>query len=147
MGCRFLLHGHTVPFCNLFCKRKIQYKIFKKMFTCSLFSSPLFIWKEREGKTHLSSSFRVTKVGTSKPNPKETWMAANSFWAQRWMTSGGRALAEIPRYSILDVCVQVASVTLTLCNPVDYSPQAPVHGILQARILEWVAVPSSRGSS
>ena len=28
------------------------------------------------------------------------------------------------------------------CNPVDYSPPGPsVHGILQARILEWVAVP------
>ena len=36
----------------------------------------------------------------------------------------------------------------TLCNPMDYSPQgSAVHGILQARILEWVAMPSSRGSS
>ena len=36
---------------------------------------------------------------------------------------------------------------LTLCNPMDYSPPgSSVHGILQARILEWVAVPSSRGS-
>ena len=31
----------------------------------------------------------------------------------------------------------------TLCDPTDYA----VHGILQARILEWVAVPFSRGSS
>ena len=30
-----------------------------------------------------------------------------------------------------------------LCNPMDYT----VHGILQARILEWVAFPFSRGSS
>ena len=37
---------------------------------------------------------------------------------------------------------------LTLCNPMDYSPPgSSVHGILQARILEWVAVPFSRGSS
>ena len=37
---------------------------------------------------------------------------------------------------------------LTLCNPVDCSPQgSSVHGILQARILEWVAMPASRGSS
>ena len=36
----------------------------------------------------------------------------------------------------------------TLCDPVDNSPPgSPVHGILQARILEWVAVPFSRGSS
>ena len=37
---------------------------------------------------------------------------------------------------------------LTLCDPLDGSPPgSPVHGILQARILEWVAMPSSRGSS
>ena len=37
---------------------------------------------------------------------------------------------------------------LTLCDPVDRSPAgSSVHGTLQARILEWVAMPSSRGSS
>ena len=38
---------------------------------------------------------------------------------------------------------KVAQSCLTLCNPIDYS----VHRILQARILEWVAFPFSRGSS
>ena len=37
---------------------------------------------------------------------------------------------------------------LTLCNPMDCSlPGSSVHGILQARILEWVAVSFSRGYS
>ena len=37
---------------------------------------------------------------------------------------------------------------LTLCDPVDCSPPgSSVHGILQARILEWVAMLFSRGSS
>ena len=37
---------------------------------------------------------------------------------------------------------------LTLCDPVDHSlPGSSVHGTLQARILEWVALPSSEGSS
>ena len=36
----------------------------------------------------------------------------------------------------------------TLCNPMDCSPPgSSVHGILQARILMWVIMPSSRGSS
>ena len=36
----------------------------------------------------------------------------------------------------------------TLCDPMNYSPpSSSVHGILQARILEWVAMPFSRGSS
>ena len=48
----------------------------------------------------------------------------------------------------LRVCALVAQSCLTLCDPVDYSPpSSSVHGILQARILEWVAMPSSRGSS
>ena len=35
-----------------------------------------------------------------------------------------------------------------LCDPVDYSlPGFCVHGILQVRILEWVTMPSFRGSS
>ena len=47
--------------------------------------------------------------------------------------------------------VHVCSVTQscpTLCSPVDCSiPGSSVHGILQARILEWVSMPSSRESS
>ena len=36
----------------------------------------------------------------------------------------------------------------TLCDPMDYSPPgSSVRGILQARILEWVAISFSRGSS
>ena len=41
------------------------------------------------------------------------------------------------------VKVKVAQSCLTLCNPMDYT----VLGILQARILEWVAYPSSSRSS
>ena len=40
------------------------------------------------------------------------------------------------------VKVKVTQLCLTLCDPMDCT----VHGILQARILEWVAVPFSRGS-
>ena len=39
--------------------------------------------------------------------------------------------------------LKVAQSCLTLCDPMDYT----VHGILQARILEWVAFPFSKGSS
>ena len=41
----------------------------------------------------------------------------------------------------------VAQSCLTLCNPMDYiPPDSSVHGILQARILEWAVMPSSRES-
>ena len=42
----------------------------------------------------------------------------------------------------------VAQLCLTLCDPVDCSPPgSSVHGILQARIVERVAISFSRGSS
>ena len=42
----------------------------------------------------------------------------------------------------------VVQLCPTLCNPIDYSPpDSSVHGILQARPLEWVAIPFSRGYS
>ena len=42
----------------------------------------------------------------------------------------------------------VVQLCLTLCDPMDCSlPGSSVHGILQARILQWVALPFSRGFS
>ena len=48
------------------------------------------------------------------------------------------------------VCMHAQTFQLcpTLCNPIDCSPPgSSILGILQARILEWVSLPSSRGSS
>ena len=45
-------------------------------------------------------------------------------------------------YLSLEVKVKVAQLCLTLWDPMDYT----VNGLLQARILEWVALPFSRGS-
>ena len=48
----------------------------------------------------------------------------------------------------MKVKLLVAQLCLTLCDPVDCSPPgSSVHGIAQARILEWVAISFSRGSS
>ena len=42
---------------------------------------------------------------------------------------------------------EIAQLCPTLCNPVDCSPPgSSIHGILQARILEWVAISFSKGS-
>ena len=47
------------------------------------------------------------------------------------------------------MCAKSLQSRLTLCNPEDCSPwmSSSAHGILQARILEWIAIPFSRGSS
>ena len=57
-----------------------------------------------------------------------------------WCHNNGRML--------LCVCVLIVQSCLTLCNPMHCSPPGfSVHDILQARILEWVAISFSRGSS
>ena len=50
---------------------------------------------------------------------------------------------EVGTLNYKPVKVKVAQSCPTLCDPMDYR----VHRILQARILEWVAFPFSRGSS
>ena len=53
----------------------------------------------------------------------------------------------IPLYPPMCVCY-VAKSCPALCDPMDCSPpDSSVHGIFQARILEWVAISFSRGSS
>ena len=55
---------------------------------------------------------------------------------------------EIKTLVSISLCVLVAQSCLTLCDTMDRSPPgSSVHGILQARILGWVALPFSRGSS
>ena len=53
-----------------------------------------------------------------------------------------------PYYNLSRMNMTVTQSCLILCDPMDCSPPGfSVHGILQARGLEWVALPSSRGSS
>ena len=95
----------------------------------------------------------------------ETWPESHSSWVHFWDVLSGlssflkccllRPLLNIfsPSsllWNLLEnlVKVLVAQSCLTLCNPMDCSLLgSSVHGIVQARILEWVVIPFSRGSS
>ena len=67
----------------------------------------------------------------------KNWLRVNTFPSKSWQISWAP-----PEDS------SSAQLHLTLCNPWDcYPPGSSVHGILLARILEWVAIHSSRGSS
>ena len=66
--------------------------------------------------------------------------------ASRWHCSTQFNSTQSDGYLVSQVFtgkVKVAQSCPTLWDPIDYT----VHGILQARILEWVAIPFSRGSS
>ena len=74
---------------------------------------------------------------------QETWKLCKSDCQDR----AGEGLVE--KCVCVCVCVHAcAQSCLTLCDPVDCSPpDSAVHGISQARTLEWVAISFSRGSS
>ena len=56
-------------------------------------------------------------------------------------------LPESPQLTWVHACSAAKSCS-TLCDPMDCSPPgSSVHGIFQARILDWVAISSSRGSA
>ena len=68
--------------------------------------------------------------------------------AALWHPRRGKDTGLVSQFHLSErMCVPAQSYP-TFCDPIDCSPPgSSVHGILQARILEWVAMPSSRGSS
>ena len=82
-------------------------------------------------------------------------LSACVFWYPRWVLEANQEdpsvwmpLLAIAEYILLDRYTISLSLVWLICNPLDYSPpDSSVHGISQARILEWVAISFSRGSS
>ena len=71
--------------------------------------------------------------------------AVHIKWPKYWSFSFSMEVAALIRKSESEVA---QSCLPTLCNPMDCSlPGSSLHGIFHARVLEWVAISSSRGSS
>ena len=87
-------------------------------------------------------------------NPRDgrAWWAATYGVAQsrtrlKWLSSSSSKLYELFIYFV-GVCAQLLQSCLTLCDPMNCNPPGlSVHGISQAKFLEWVAISSSRASS
>ena len=84
-------------------------------------------------------------------DPLEKGKATHSSivpWRILWTVVHGLAKSQTPLSDFHFHFCLVAQSCPTLCSPWTVAHQAPLSmGILQARILEWVAMPSSRGSS
>ena len=84
------------------------------------------------------------------PQSHESWSQDRraSNWACPTCDFTGQCTVSTRAFQAVKVKVLVTQPYLTLCNPMDNSsPSSSGHEILQARILEWVAIPFSRGSS
>ena len=69
------------------------------------------------------------------------------FYIQTWVCQCFLTLAAHQTHTYLCVSAKLLQSCLTLCDYMDHSPSgSSIPGILQARILEWVAMPTSRGS-
>ena len=97
----------------------------------------LFYYMRKQQKDHCL----WTRKKASTRHGNFLWL----FWLPSLQNCKFLLLIVRPVYDILCVCAQSC---LILCNPMDCSlPGSSVHGILQARILEWVAISYSTGSS
>ena len=89
--------------------------------------------------------------------PLNSVASLTSFWSQPWSQAGQNQIQASPVCSLVTSQASVfssrkrsndAQSCSTLCNPMDCNPSgSSIHGILQAKILERVAISSSRGSS
>ena len=102
---------------------------------------------------HLSltcvSFFRVPVSTAQISSMKNQWLIHTmKTYSKRDVTE---RLSWSPSFKIptgKDVHAKSSQLCSALCDPIDCSlPGSSVHGILQARTLEWVAISSSRGSS
>ena len=94
----------------------------------------------------------------NSPGKNIAWVASPFFTGSSWPGSPTLQADSLPSEPPGKLCSSklghkcggglVSKLCPTLCNPTDCSPPgSSVHGILQARILEWVAILFSRGSS
>ena len=76
-----------------------------------------------------------------------TASGSRTEWTERSFLPSPCVMPSIPPLKCC-CCSLVTKPCPTLCDPMDWSPPgSSVHGISQARILKWVAISSSRGSS
>ena len=102
------------------------------------------------GSESKESSWNVGDLGSipvmTEAHIELTWFAKNNFWLLKRHPCTHITLW-IGRYR-QTVCAKSLQLCPPLCHSMNCSPSdSSVHGILHIRILEYVATPSSRGSS
>ena len=100
----------------------------------SFLMSQLFAWG--------GQSTGVSALASFLPKKSQGWSSEWTGWCHM------RGYYSLSQIEFLCITVLVTQSCLTLCDLMDWSPPGSfAHRILQARILEWGAIPFSRGSS
>ena len=82
------------------------------------------------------------------PHSDETKKINTTATRKPFFSLGSNTGCSLPWHQDARMHAKSLQLCWSLCDPVDCSlPDSSVHGILQARTLEWVAIPFSRGSS
>ena len=126
--------------------------------TITLLLGSIYCYSQVHNKYYLKGAFHFSFSLESNYQVMMIIFLRCLYWAEGGpplLNSQVEALIEAPTTHLETglqkgkrMCAKSLQSCLTLCNPMDCrSPGSSVHGILQARILEWVAMPSSRGSS
>ena len=106
-----------------------------------------FKWVLRVGLTGKETFLRKDLIEQEKGKGKGT-LANNEHCPQPWVSPVQKDSTVLSPGSQVLQRNPFTQSCLTLCNPMDCSPPgSSILGILQARILEWVAISFSRGSS
>ena len=104
--------------------------------------SELVLWCGPPSRYHSASS--GVSFDCRDTRRRTGWIVLNAWGFSRWekWRKKNSILEVSVHYEYVCVCAQPCP---TLWNPIDCSPPgSPVHGILQARVLEWVAISSFR---
>ena len=104
----------------------------------------LSCWRSYRNRVFLRASRKEPALQTSNTHLNREWSVFEELIF--FLLKDGDNLGNYDK--LLDMKVLVAQWCLTLFDPMNCSPLgSSVHGILQVRILEWVAILFSRGSS
>ena len=149
MNVNVLTHeGDTTFKCSVFHRYSILWKILNTL--CVFYSWDTIVI---DIVTSHDYAYYLCTVG---PGRSKMWGCSCSFFQERSESSyypsvschKSLLLTSHPSPSIPLQCVLVTQSCPTLCEPLDCGPPgSSVHGILQARVIEWVAISSSMGSS
>ena len=138
--------------------RLVPHDGFRRM-PCSLGIWPMWkaFWEPSAASAHLGMQVRLPETISTNSNHILRGLVIEKLvhcvtLQRSWVQASGLICTSCVTLVVHCVCACVSAESPQSCptlhDPMDCSLSgSSVHGILQARILEWVAVPSSRGSS